>query len=74
MGNDLQLIEILRYHRHLHRLGRALDLEVTARIWIRRFARLWREHRVERGEVYRLDFRVQQATDDGSYEVRHANG
>jgi len=48
MGNDLQLIVILRYHRHLHRLGRASDLEATARIWIRRYARLWREHRVER--------------------------
>jgi hypothetical protein len=51
MGNDLQLIEIMRYHCHLHRLGRASDLEVTARIWIRRYARLWRQHRVERESI-----------------------
>ena len=44
MGNDLQLRQILRYHRHLHRLGRAVDLEETARVWIRRYAQLWRLH------------------------------
>ena len=48
MGNDLQLIEILRYHRHLDRLGRASDVEITARVWIQRFARLWRQHHIER--------------------------
>jgi hypothetical protein len=51
MGNDLQLFEILRYHRHLHRLGRASDLEITARVWIRRYARLWRQHHVGRGSI-----------------------
>jgi hypothetical protein len=51
MGNDLQLIEILRYHRHLHRLGRASDLEATARVWIRRYAHLWRRHWAERGRI-----------------------
>ena len=48
MRNDLQLIEIQRYHNHLHRLGRALDMEQTARLWIRRYARLWRQHWLER--------------------------
>ena len=43
MGNRLQAIEILRYHRHLQRLGRARSLEHTARLWIGRYARLWRE-------------------------------
>ena len=51
MGNDLQLIEIMRYHRHLDRLGRASNLEATARIWIRRYAKLWREHFAERNQI-----------------------
>ena len=44
MGNHLQLREIQRYHRHLERLGRAGDLEDTARVWIRKYAHLWRQH------------------------------
>jgi hypothetical protein len=51
MGNDLQLREILRYHCHLQRLGRADDLEDTARVWIRRYAFLWRLHWAERCAV-----------------------
>ncbi len=51
MGNDQQLQHILRYHRHLVRLGRARDVEWTARIWIRRYARLWRQHWIERETV-----------------------
>ena len=42
MANRLQAIEILRYHRHLQRLGRARSVEDTARLWIGRYARLWR--------------------------------
>ena len=42
MANRLQVIEIQRYHRHLQRLGRAGSLEDTARLWIGRYARLWR--------------------------------
>jgi hypothetical protein len=42
MANRLQAIEILRYHRHLERLGRARSVEHTARIWISRYAHLWR--------------------------------
>lgn len=44
MGNHLQLHEILRYHRHLERLGRARSVEDTARTWIRKYAHLWRQH------------------------------
>jgi hypothetical protein len=51
MGNDLQLIEILRYHRHLNRLGRSSNLEATARLWIRRYAHLWRRHVQERQRI-----------------------
>ena len=42
MANLLQASAIGRYHRHLQRLGRAGDLEDTARAWVRRYARLWR--------------------------------
>ena len=42
MANLLQARQIERYHRHLRRLGRAGDLEDTARAWVRRYARLWR--------------------------------
>ena len=43
MGNWQQAKEILRYHRHLTRLGRARSLEETARFWIARYAKLWRQ-------------------------------
>jgi hypothetical protein len=42
MANLLQAREIERYHRHLQRVGRARSLDETARIWIARYARLWR--------------------------------
>ena len=42
MANLLQAREIERYHRHLSRLGRAGSIDETARIWIARYARLWR--------------------------------
>jgi hypothetical protein len=42
MANFLQAREIERYHRHLLRCGRAESLDQAARIWIRRYARLWR--------------------------------
>ena len=42
MGNRQQANEILRFHRHLQRLGRAKSLEESARLWISRYARLWR--------------------------------
>ena len=42
MANLLQAREIERYHRHLSRLGRARSIDETARIWIGRYARLWR--------------------------------
>jgi hypothetical protein len=42
MANVLQIREIQRYHRHLQRAGRAGTLDETARVWIRRYARLWR--------------------------------
>ena len=42
MGNHLQARAIERFHRHLQRLGRTHSLDVTARIWVRRYAVLWR--------------------------------
>jgi hypothetical protein len=42
MANLMQARAIERYHRHLQRCGRAHSLEDTARIWIARYARLWR--------------------------------
>ena len=45
MANYLQALEIRRYHRHLERLGRAAGgIDETARVWVRRYARLWRCH------------------------------
>lgn len=41
-ANLLQALAIARYHRHLQRLGRARTLEDTARIWVGRYAHLWR--------------------------------
>lgn len=42
-ANLLQALAIARYHRHLQRLGRARTLEETARIWVSKYARLWRD-------------------------------
>ena len=44
MGNHLQAEAIHRYHRHLERLGRSLDLDDSARVWVKRYAVLWRRH------------------------------
>jgi len=52
VGNALQAHHIARYHRHLERLGCAGAIEETARLWIRRYARLWRS-RYEAGRVRR---------------------
>ena len=50
MANVMQLREIARYHRHLQRLGRAGSIEETARVWVRRYAHIWRTH-FEAGRV-----------------------
>ena len=42
MSNWQQAHAIMRYHRHLQRLGRARSVEETARYWIGKYARLWR--------------------------------
>ena len=44
MGNHLQAEAIQRYHRHLQRLGHNQSLDSTARLWIARYAVLWRSH------------------------------
>ena len=44
MGNEHQVRDIERYHRHLQRLGRAKSIEDTCRQWVKRFAALWRRH------------------------------
>ncbi len=44
MANQLQAYHIERYHGHLTRLGRAGGIDDTARLWVRRYARLWRSH------------------------------
>ena len=42
VGNALQANHIARFHRHLQRLGFAGGMDETARLWIRRYAKLWR--------------------------------
>jgi hypothetical protein len=42
MANLLQVQAIARFHRHLQRSGRAGSIDDSARIWIVRYARLWR--------------------------------
>jgi hypothetical protein len=51
MGNWLQAREIERYHRHLQRAGRAVSIEDSARVWIGRYARLWRARFESRSAV-----------------------
>lgn len=42
MANLFQAREIERFHRHLQRIGRGNSLDESARLWIVRYARLWR--------------------------------
>jgi hypothetical protein len=42
MANLLQVQAISRYHRHLQRRGFSGSLDDCARIWIVRYAHLWR--------------------------------
>jgi hypothetical protein len=42
MANLLQIEAITRYHRHLQRRGFTGSLDECARIWIVRYAQLWR--------------------------------
>ena len=42
MGNMLQARMIRRYQRHLWRNGKAVSLDEAARLWIARYAHLWR--------------------------------
>jgi hypothetical protein len=48
MDNPQQIQEIIDYCRHLSRLaGRMINPEIAARIWIRKYARVWRlKHQV----------------------------
>jgi hypothetical protein len=42
MANLLQVQAIARYHRHLQRRGFNGSLDDCARLWIVRYAHLWR--------------------------------
>jgi hypothetical protein len=43
MDNIQQIEEIKKYYRYLNRtVGRKIDLEFAAQVWIRKYARLWR--------------------------------
>jgi hypothetical protein len=43
MDNILQIIEIYRYRTYLcNLLGTDIDFEMTARIWINKYAEIWR--------------------------------
>jgi len=43
MDNDTQISEIEKYHKFLTGLmGRDIDKNTAARIWIRKYAELWR--------------------------------
>jgi hypothetical protein len=43
MDNEKQVSEITKYQRYLAELiGKEIDSDIAARIWIRKFAKLWR--------------------------------
>jgi len=43
VDNILQIIEIYRYRTYLcNLLGTDIDFEMTARIWINKYAEIWR--------------------------------
>jgi hypothetical protein len=48
LANVRQAESIRRYHARNVRLGRSSSLEESAREWVGRFARLWREHYTNR--------------------------
>ncbi len=50
MDNILQIIEIHKYHTYLCNLiGKNIDFEISARIWIKKYAKLWRlRHPIEK--------------------------
>ncbi len=48
-ANLLQASAIERYWIHLVRAGVSLDLETAARLWIVRYAQLWRAHYGKKG-------------------------
>lgn len=46
MDNQKQLEQIHFYKNYLARMvGKDLDIEVVARIWIRQYAEVWRENK-----------------------------
>ncbi|MBD3393944.1 MAG: hypothetical protein GF418_17550 [Chitinivibrionales bacterium] len=51
MDNYSQIAAIRRYREHLSRqVGRDIDANVAARLWVRKYARLWRiVHEVRAG-------------------------
>ncbi|NLL11972.1 MAG: hypothetical protein GX267_01070 [Fibrobacter sp.] len=50
MDNILQIIEIHKYRTYLcNLLGKDIDFEMSARIWIKKYAELWRlRHPIEK--------------------------
>lgn len=43
MDNILQIIEIHKYRTYLYNLlGMDIDFEISARIWIKKYAEIWR--------------------------------
>jgi hypothetical protein len=44
---------IERYHCHLKRLGRPVNLEAAARMWVGRYAAMWRRHQSRYASVAR---------------------
>jgi hypothetical protein len=43
MDNIKQIEEILKYYKYLVKIiGKDIDINLAARIWIRKFAKIWR--------------------------------
>jgi len=43
MDNRTQILQIEKYRQRLARMrGRDVDCDIAARLWIRKYARLWR--------------------------------
>jgi hypothetical protein len=47
-ANELQYECIRRYHAHLLRHNRVMTLEDAARMWVGKYARMWRLHYMTR--------------------------
>lgn len=53
MDNRLQCLEIQKFQQRLSRLlGRTIDRNVAATIWVRKYAKIWRLKHCQRQSLY----------------------